>query len=116
MTATASPRPIIAKANAGIPTVHGAHVHYSGTPQTMALYTHLAIDAGARIVGGCCGTSPEHLAAMRRAVDEHRAGARPDLATVVAQLGNLVSPPAKETDGAARRTSRRRAEAERSDP
>jgi 5-methyltetrahydrofolate--homocysteine methyltransferase len=88
--------------------VHGDHVHYSGTPETMTLYTHLAIDAGARIVGGCCGTSPEHLAAMRRAVDAHRAGARPDLATVVAQLGNLVSPPAAAADGPARRTSRRR--------
>jgi 5-methyltetrahydrofolate--homocysteine methyltransferase len=74
----------------------------------MTLYTHLAIDAGARIVGGCCGTSPDHLAAMRRAVDQHRAGTRPDLAAVVAQLGALVSPPARSSDGAARRTSRRR--------
>jgi 5-methyltetrahydrofolate--homocysteine methyltransferase len=108
MTETASPKPIIAKANAGIPTVHGDHVHYSGTPETMSLYTHLAIDAGARIVGGCCGTSPKHLAAMRRAVDEHHAGARPDLAAVVAQLGNLVSPPAAGADAGARRASRRR--------
>jgi methionine synthase I (cobalamin-dependent) len=108
MTEVMPAAPIIAKANAGIPTVHGDHVHYSGTPETMTLYTHLAIDAGARIVGGCCGTSPDHLAAMRRAVDQHRAGTRPDLAMIVAQLGDLVSPPARSSDGAARRASRRR--------
>jgi 5-methyltetrahydrofolate--homocysteine methyltransferase len=108
MSADAPGVPIIAKANAGIPTVHGDHVHYSGTPETMARYAHLAIDAGARIVGGCCGTSPAHLAAMRRAIDDHHAGARPDLGAVVAELGALVSPPPKEGDQVPRRAGRRR--------
>lgn len=108
MTAS-GPLPVIAKANAGIPTVHGDHVHYSGTPATMAAYAHLAIDSGACIVGGCCGTSPAHLEAMRRAVDGHRAGPRPDLETVVARLGALVSPPAAPSaDGPPRRAGRRR--------
>jgi trimethylamine---corrinoid protein Co-methyltransferase len=86
--------PVIAKANAGIPVVHGDHVHYSGSPELMADYVHLAANAGARIIGGCCGTSPAHLAAMRRALDVHRAGERPDLAKVTSVLGALVSPPA----------------------
>ena len=90
----ASPKiPIIAKANAGIPTVHGDHVHYSGTPETMAAYAGLALDAGATIIGGCCGTSPVHLAAIRRALDQHRCGPRPSQAHIVDLLGELVSPP-----------------------
>jgi methionine synthase I (cobalamin-dependent) len=84
---------VIAKANAGIPQWHGAHIHYSGTPELMAVYAGLAIDAGARIVGGCCGSTPAHLAAMRRAIDAHAAGGRPQLADVVAALGPLAAPP-----------------------
>jgi len=84
---------VIAKANAGIPQWHGAHIHYSGTPELMAAYAGLAVDAGARIVGGCCGSTPAHLAAMRRALDAHAAGPRPDMEQVVATLGPLVAPP-----------------------
>jgi methionine synthase I (cobalamin-dependent) len=84
---------VIAKANAGIPQWHGAHIHYSGTPELMADYAGLAIDAGARIIGGCCGSTPTHLAAMRRAIDVHAARARPELDQVVAELGPLVAPP-----------------------
>ena len=53
----------------GIPQFVGEHIHYSGTPELMADYARLAIDAGARIVGGCCGTTFEHIAAMRAAID-----------------------------------------------
>jgi methionine synthase I (cobalamin-dependent) len=106
MSAEVAPTPLIAKANAGIPTVHGDHTHYSGTPETMAAYVALALDAGARIVGGCCGTSPTHLAAMRRALDHHVAGHRPDIAEVTAALGDLVSPPRDTAEP--RRSSRRR--------
>jgi 5-methyltetrahydrofolate--homocysteine methyltransferase len=98
--------PLIAKANAGVPTIRGEHVHYSGSPETMAAYAHLAIDAGARIIGGCCGNSPAHLLAMRRAVDAHHAGTRPDLDAVTQALGALVSPPS--TSGGTRRANRRR--------
>lgn len=108
MTARLPAIPIIAKANAGIPTVHGDHVHYSGTPETMTRYAHLAIDSGARIVGGCCGTSPAHLEAMRRALDTHIAGARPERVLVESQLGALVSPPVEGT-AAPRRLGRRHA-------
>src|ERR1700677_3792347 len=68
---------VVAKANAGVPQWHEEHIHYSGTPELMAIYAGLAVDAGARIVGGCCGTKPAHLAAMRRALDMHAAGPRP---------------------------------------
>jgi methionine synthase I (cobalamin-dependent) len=94
---------VIAKANAGIPQWHGAHIHYSGTPELVADYARLALDAGARIIGGCCGSTAVHLAAMRRAIDGHRAGARPQLADVVAALGPLVAPPSTAQSGRARR-------------
>lgn len=108
---------IVAKANCGIPQIKGDEVVYTGTPELMAKYAHMALDAGARIVGGCCGTSPIHLAAMRAALDAHQAGARPTLNEVIAEIGPLVSPPNKEADaaraendgsGSGRRRGRRR--------
>ena len=95
MTAKEAGIPIIAKANAGIPQFIGASIHYSGTPELMANYVHLAADSGARIIGGCCGNSFAHVAAMRKAVQDHHAGARPDEAKVVAELGALQAPGAK---------------------
>ena len=90
---------LIAKANAGVPQWHGAEIHYSGTPELMEIYAGLAVDCGARIVGGCCGNSPAHVAAMRRGLDSHNLGARPEVAAIVAALGALVAPPATETGG-----------------
>jgi 5-methyltetrahydrofolate--homocysteine methyltransferase len=90
---------LIAKANAGVPQWHGAEIHYSGTPELMEIYAGLAVDCGARIVGGCCGNSPGHVAAMRRGLDAHKPDARPEVAAIVAALGALVAPPATETGG-----------------
>ena len=98
---------VIAKANAGIPQFHGDHIHYSGTPELMANYARLAMDAGARIIGGCCGTSPAHLAAMRQAIDSHVKGERPDTAAVIAEIGPLVAPPKAASEDPARRNRRR---------
>ncbi|KZM50186.1 betaine--homocysteine S-methyltransferase [Labrenzia sp. OB1] len=107
---------VVAKANCGIPQIRGDEVVYTGTPDLMARYAHMALDAGARIIGGCCGTSPVHLAAMRQALDNHRAGKRPELAEVISEIGPLVSPPNREADaaraesegGTGRRRGRRR--------
>jgi 5-methyltetrahydrofolate--homocysteine methyltransferase len=96
---------VIAKANAGVPQWHGAHIHYSGSPELMGQYAVLAIDSGARIVGGCCGNTPAHVRAMRRGLDAHARGPRPDVATIVAALGALASPPAGETAPRKRRRS-----------
>ena len=61
--------PVIAKANCGIPSYEDGHIVYSGTVEQMSAYALLARAAGARIIGGCCGTKPEHIAAMRQALD-----------------------------------------------
>ncbi len=98
---------VIAKANCGVPRVKGDSVVYTGTPELMAEYARLARDAGARIIGGCCGTSPEHLAAMRDALDRHTPRPRPDREQVIASLGPLASPPS--TAVSTRRPNRRRA-------
>jgi Homocysteine S-methyltransferase len=62
----------------------------------MERYAGLAADCGARIIGGCCGNTPAHVAAMRRGLDARKPGARPDVEAIVAALGPLVAPPAAE--------------------
>jgi 5-methyltetrahydrofolate--homocysteine methyltransferase len=84
-------RPVIAKGNAGIPKYHDGHIHYDGTPELMAEYAVLARDAGVRIIGGCCGTMPEHLKAMRAALESRPKGPRPTLDEVTAKLGGFSS-------------------------
>jgi 5-methyltetrahydrofolate--homocysteine methyltransferase len=73
----------------------------------MAKYATLAIDAGARIVGGCCGTTPEHVGAMRAAIDSHVRGVRPTIETVVREVGPLTNaPPSPNVARPARRSRR----------
>ena len=60
---------VIAKGNCGIPEYVEGAIHYHGTPELMAQYAICAKAAGAQIIGGCCGTSPAHLRAMREALD-----------------------------------------------
>ena len=96
---TGTQRPIIAKGNAGIPKYHDGHIHYDGTPELMAEYAVLARDAGVRIIGGCCGTMPEHLRAMRDAMENRPKGPRPTLEDVAAKLGGFSSV-SDGTDGA----------------
>lgn len=91
---------VVAKANCGIPQIRGDEVVYTGTPELMADYTRMALDAGARIVGGCCGTSPTHLSAMRAALDTYMKSVRPSLDQVISGIGPLVSPPNREADAA----------------
>ena len=90
-TAIGGARPLIAKGNAGIPKYHDGHIHYDGTPELMAEYAVLARDAGVRIIGGCCGTMPDHLRAMRAALENTPKGPSPSLETIAAKLGGFSS-------------------------
>ncbi len=83
--------PVIAKGNAGIPKYIDGHIHYDGTPELMADYAILARNCGAQIIGGCCGTTPDHLRAMRAALENSTKGEAPDLETISAQLGAFSS-------------------------
>jgi len=100
---------VISKGNCGIPQFQGTEIVYSGTPELMASYAQMAADAGARIVGGCCGTSPEHLAAMRTALDERVAAPAPTINEIVERIGPLTnSAPTAHVEGdRGRRRSRR---------
>ena len=98
----------IVKGNCGIPEYRGAEIHYSGTPPLMAEYARLARDAGARIIGGCCGTSCDHLAAMRRALDAHTPGPRPTVEEIVDRIGPLRNKTASQSGGDSGRERRRR--------
>ena len=81
---------IVAKANCGIPEYIDGKIVYNGTPELMARYTELAMDAGARIIGGCCGTSPAHISAMRAAMDQHVPGTAPTLERIQQSLGEVT--------------------------
>ena len=65
--------PILVQANAGVPQAasDGTAV-FPETPEEMAERVVEWLEAGARLIGGCCGTTPEHIRAIRRAVDGHR--------------------------------------------
>jgi 5-methyltetrahydrofolate--homocysteine methyltransferase len=89
MTDAAPEANVIVKGNCGIPEFRGAEIYYSGTPELMSEYARLAIDSGARIIGGCCGTSYGHLAAMRTAIDNHKKRARPTVAEVIEKIGPM---------------------------
>ncbi|AUJ65444.1 methionine synthase I [Aestuarium zhoushanense] len=107
--ATGSQTPIIAKGNAGIPKYHDGHIHYDGTPSLMGDYAVLARDCGATIIGGCCGTTPEHLRAMKEALETRPRGDRPTLDEIAAKLGGFSSASdGTDGDGPERRKSRRR--------
>ncbi len=100
---------VVVKGNCGIPEFRGSEIHYSGTPPLMADYARLARDAGAKIIGGCCGTSCTHLAAMRAALDDYTPSPRPTLAEIVEKIGPLRNKTAKEAASApARERGRRR--------
>ena len=65
---TATEKPILTHVNAGIPKIEGGEIIYPHTPEHMGpLYTRL-VEAGANIVGGCCGTGPDHIRAIVKAL------------------------------------------------
>jgi methionine synthase I (cobalamin-dependent) len=116
---------LVAKANCGIPQFVNGEIRFNGTPELMAQYACLAFDSGARIIGGCCGTTPEHVRIMRRSLESHVRGPKPDLATIESRLGTISNGAmaqlrgefSREAGAAAgatgkRRTNRRNARAE----
>jgi 5-methyltetrahydrofolate--homocysteine methyltransferase len=58
--------PIIIQSNAGIPTLKEGNAIYPETPEFMAEKSKALAHCGVKIIGGCCGTTPEHIAAMKK--------------------------------------------------
>jgi 5-methyltetrahydrofolate--homocysteine methyltransferase len=68
MHETAPQAPLIVKPNAGKPHMVGREAVYDATPEDMAEYARRFVALGARVVGGCCGSTPAHIAAIAAAV------------------------------------------------
>ena len=98
---------LIAKANCGIPQYKDGAITYSGTAELMADYACLARDCGARIIGGCCGTTPQHIKKMRQALNSRKKEDAPDHARITTMLGPMTATPqTNQKDGNMRKRRR----------
>jgi 5-methyltetrahydrofolate--homocysteine methyltransferase len=75
--ARATRLPLIIQPNAGLPQTRDGQVVYDETPETMAARVSELLDLGVAVVGGCCGTTPDHVRAIRRAVSAWDERTRP---------------------------------------
>ena len=98
----------IAKPNCGMPLYESDRLVYPIGPEGMDDFAELALRSGVSIIGTCCGSVPEHTAVLRRAVDQHSGGSRPERQEIEQRLG------AGGLAQAARRRSSRRERADRS--
>ena len=90
---------VVAKSNCGLPVIdQEMRVSYSGTPEIMGTYACMARDAGARIIGGCCGTTAPHIKAMAEALAARPRAAAPTHEEIEKLLG-----PVKDTSKPGRR-------------
>ena len=94
--------PIIAKGNCGIPRYQEGKIVYSGTPNIMSDYALMAFKAGAKIIGGCCGTTPSHIRPMREALEQVSISENYSSKEHFEKLGE----PWKETDRSKKRVRR----------
>jgi 5-methyltetrahydrofolate--homocysteine methyltransferase len=62
--------PILVHANAGMPHYHDGQTVFPETPDEMSVLVPKIIAAGANIVGGCCGTTPDHICKVREEIDK----------------------------------------------
>jgi homocysteine S-methyltransferase len=91
--------PLAIQPNAGLPSRIGERLIYLSSPAYMAEYAGRMVEAGARLVGGCCGTTPQHTAAMRETLDRLVPGARRREPRAV--VARPARPAAAETPGLA---------------
>lgn len=80
-------KPLAAMPNAGIPRTIDGRMHYLTSPAYMARYVQRFVKAGARVVGGCCGVTPDHVRAMREVLSGagRGEGARPRVVVAAPQ-------------------------------
>ena len=62
-------KPILCQSNAGLPRREGDGYAYDDSPAWMAKQISQMVEAGAQIIGGCCGTTPAHIKVFREAID-----------------------------------------------
>ena len=64
--------PIVIQSNAGLPENHAGKLTYPESPEYMAERVGPLLELGVVVIGGCCGTGPDHIRAIRAAIDRHR--------------------------------------------
>lgn len=69
--------PVVAEPNAGLPELRGSETVFPLGPEAFAQKTAAFAARGARVLGGCCGTTPQHLAALRQALESVTCDERP---------------------------------------
>jgi len=97
---------LIAKGNCGIPEYKDGEIAYSGSHEIMAQYARLAREAGARIIGGCCGTTPGHVRAMADALKDYVPAGTPERHEIEQALGPIAAPMPGAPEGEGRKTRR----------
>ncbi len=99
--------PISAQPNAGFPTRVEERYLYLSSPQHMATYARKMVQAGALIIGGCCGTTPEHIATIGRAIADLRPSAdRSASVTLSAPREEAALPPVDQPTQLAQKLGR----------
>ena len=87
-----TPRPLIAQANAGLPQLVDGCTVFPGTPEEMTAFHDRLISLGVRIIGGCCGTTPAHIRAIRAALgDRSQAWTPPPRRGFLSSRGSIVA-------------------------
>jgi 5-methyltetrahydrofolate--homocysteine methyltransferase len=71
MHAAAPSKILVAKSNAGMPRLHEGKTTYDASPEIMAEHALRVSALGARIIGACCGSTADHIRAMRKAIRSH---------------------------------------------
>lgn len=66
--------PLICQANAGLPTLVDGTTVFPASPDEMTAYHDRLVSLGVRVIGGCCGTTPAHIRAMRKALEPIQCG------------------------------------------
>jgi homocysteine S-methyltransferase len=85
--------PLAAQPNAGPPTLLDGRFRYTADPGYFARYARSFVEAGAAIVGGCCGTTPDHIEAVAAAIGSLPVAARPRAHRRAPSVGGAPSPP-----------------------
>jgi methionine synthase I (cobalamin-dependent)/5,10-methylenetetrahydrofolate reductase len=92
--------PVWVKPNAGWPEQVGGRIMYPADPDYFSDYALAFCEAGARIIGGCCGTTPRHISAMRKALDNNPHGCGMQVFQVsetpeITEVSTIVEPPSR---------------------
>ena len=99
--------PLSAMPNAGLPSYVGGRYAYVSSPAYMAEHARVLVEMGVAVIGGCCGTTPEHIAAMGQAIAGRRTVAPQPRASAVAPPAPPPAPPVEHPSSLAQKLGKR---------